>query len=357
MQRLTLVGTRIGLLVGALSLVGQLGCTSGANAPETMVRASALTAAITISGTVAAPGGPIQGARVSVTGADQEAALSNASGAYSLPGLASGSYQLSIAAIPNCTFTPQTVNLNSVTANVVRNFVGSGTGCAGPGGVGIPGPQGSQGPQGPQGPQGSVGSPGPAGPTGATGATGPAGPAGLAGANGLPGLAGSQGPAGSQGAAGPQGPAGANGAPGATGPAGPAGASGVLGYSVAGLIDPFTVVDQLVPTGSSVSFTLDAPATVLVDFGGFLRANNPGSPSLSVGVRLQLNVDGTSPPDIRLAELNVSSFETGAVFQETSVSMMQPLTLTAGAHTIDLMGIATDLNCIAFSPWLKVTRF
>jgi hypothetical protein len=200
-----------------LVLLAAAGCTN-ARGDATFVTTSAITT-LTISGTVAAPGGPIQGVQISVTGSAQAAALTNSSGVYSI-GVNPGSYQVSIGTLANCTFTPRSVNLNNMNSNEVVNFVGSGTGCAGPGGVGIPGPAGPPGPQGPPGPAGPQGPAGATGPAGPAGATGPAGPAGATGPAGTAGPAGAQGPIGPIGPQGPQGPQGAQ------GPAGPAGQGG-----------------------------------------------------------------------------------------------------------------------------------
>ena len=194
MKRWTTIRGEGLFLLGAACAPLFSACASEDRAEVTLgAERSALTFAI--SGSVRTSGGPIQGALVSVSGTTQAATLSGTNGAYTLSGLPAGSYQLTVRGPANCTFTPSIINLNNLGENVTRDFIGAGSGCAGPGGVGIPGPTG---PTGPTGPRGATGANGLAGATGATGAQG---------LPGVPGPVGPQGPAGPQGVPGPPGPA------------------------------------------------------------------------------------------------------------------------------------------------------
>lgn len=113
---------------------------------------------------------------------------------------------------------------------------------------------------------------GAAGPTGATGPAGPRGPAGPAGPAGIAGPTGATGPAGPRGPAGPPGTAGIAGATGATGPAGPRGPGGVLivnnlGATVGTLVDFADDTFTAVKNGYLFRFRL----------GGQFVAEHPGT--------------------------------------------------------------------------------
>lgn len=238
--------------IPSLSLVAGLACLplasgacSNASGEVEKTNAAATLATITISGTVSGQQGPIAGAVVSVTGTMQASGLSSTSGAYAVS-VAPGSYQVTIGGLPKCTFTPTTINLNYVKANVVQSFVGTGSTC-GNGIVtivqGPPGPTGSAGPAGPQGvpgPAGPPGAQGPAGPPGLVGPIGPTGPTGAAGPAGVAGPQGSVGAKGDPGPAGVAGPKGDPGQPGVPGPAGPKGDPGPAGPPAAGALASFT---------------------------------------------------------------------------------------------------------------------
>ncbi len=84
---------------------------------------------ISISGTASnTNGGPIAGVSVQITGNVQETAKTDANGHFAFAGLAKGSYGLS-AALANCNFSLSLLHLNNLTASVVENFTGEGTGC------------------------------------------------------------------------------------------------------------------------------------------------------------------------------------------------------------------------------------
>lgn len=176
---------------------------------------------------------------------------------------------------------------------------------------------------------------GPAGPAGPTGATGAAGPAGAVGATGPAG------PAGPAGATGPAGPAGATGATGATGPQGP---SGVINryhvYGTAGRL-AVTSTTHTVQPGLTQTFTLTAPATVIVwaTIGARTTSSTSGQ---YANVDMVIYLNGAFLPTggwNRFAVVNPSlanSFNTCAI--------NTTLTLPAGTHTIDLRTARTAGN-------------
>lgn len=187
--------------------------------------------------------------------------------------------------------------------------------------AGAVGPAGPAGPAGPQGPAGATGATGPAGPAGATG---PAGPAGPAGTNGLDGATGPQGPAG---------PAGATGATGATGPQGPPGVINKYHvYGTAGRLGVTSTTPTQQP-GMTQTFTLTAPATVIIwaTIGGRTTSTTSGAYAT---VDMVVYIDGNFLTNGGWNRFNIvnptntNSFNTGAI--NTMV------TLPAGTHTIDL---------------------
>ncbi len=207
------------------------------------------------------------------------------------------------------------------------------------------------------GPKGPTGAMGPTGPAGTTGATGAAGAHGPTGASGLPGP---EGPTGTQGPTGPQGTPGAAGTPGASGPTGPqgqAGPSGVLALATGETTTTFTssTLASWVSTGTSVSFTLSAAATVVVEFGGYLhaQASTVGS---EVQTIVQPGVDGALPVSgDRRAALNAYSGGSVASTGEASAMNIETLSLAAGTHTLVLYGEATHIYGQDMPPWLMVT--
>ena len=201
------------------------------------------------------------------------------------------------------------------------------------GAVGATGPAG---PQGPAGPAGAPGAIGPQGPAGAIGATGPAGPAGAAGTPGTPGAAGPQGPIGATGPAGPAGAAGAAGTPGATGPQGPQGIPGVVDryhvYGSAGRANVTSPVATLQP-GLTQTFTLTAPATVIVwaSIGGLNTNLTSGQYSI---IDMILYVNGGVLAQGGWNRFSVVNSSVSNSMNTCTINTM--ISLPAGTHTIDL---------------------
>jgi hypothetical protein len=215
-----------------------------------------------------------------------------------------------------------------------------------PGPQGIQGIQGDPGPQGIQGdpgPQGIQGDPGPIGPQGAQGIqgdpgpAGPQGPIGNTGPQGIQGAIGPAGPQGPQGATGAQGAQGNTGPQGAQGPAGPAGPSGVIQkyhlFATAGRSN-VTTTGFVLHAGLSQTFTLTAPATVMIiaSIGAFNATTTSGLHS-TVDVAIFLN--GGLVPAGGYNRIFVPNTVTGQTnFVTTSINTS--VQLAAGTHTIAL---------------------
>lgn len=201
------------------------------------------------------------------------------------------------------------------------------------------GPQGPAGPAGPAGAPGAVGPQGPMGATGPQGVAGPAGPQGPAGTNGVDGAAGATGPAGPMGAtgpvgpAGPQGPAGPAGATGATGPQGP---SGVINkyhvYGTAGRLAVASTTPTVQP-GLTQTFTLTAPATVIVwaTIGGRTTSSTTGA---YAQVDMVIYADNNFLANGGWNRFNIVNPTSTNSFNTCAINTM--ITLPAGTHTIDL---------------------
>src|SRR5664279_1983633 len=96
---------------------------------DTLSAAQQAVTQITISGRVTLSNGTaVPGVPVRLTGRSQATAISSSTGNYSFTGLAPGSYTLR-SEKTGCAFTPEVANLNNLTANATRNFVGSGSQC------------------------------------------------------------------------------------------------------------------------------------------------------------------------------------------------------------------------------------
>jgi hypothetical protein len=208
-----------------------------------------------------------------------------------------------------------------------------------PGSAGPMGEKGDSGPAGLPGGKGEKGDAGPAGEPGEKGEKGDIGPAGEPGGKGEKGDTGPAGEPGGKGEKGDTGPAGANGAPGDKGdtgdrgPAGPPGPAGTTGQSAdtslgtaAAILAPgvFTPLPALTRTVSLPAHT----ALYVSTDGGML--NHDLSKAATVDVVLRL--DGN---DVRFQRLSVGGGEA------ETWSMASALTLTPGAHTID---VAARLN-------------
>jgi Collagen triple helix repeat (20 copies) len=274
-----------------------------ANAPAAEPDSASTTQALgslTISGTVAGPGGPLVGAKVTLGGNAQSSTLTVAGGAYSFTGLSNGSYSVS-ATLANCTFSPP-IPLNNLTANAAaKNFAGSGSACGSAastaGGVGPAGPVGPQGPPGVQGPQGLVGASGPVGPVGPQGLVGPPG------LNGAPGVTGASGPTGAQGIQGVAGPTGAQ---------GPAGSAALALFTQVGPSGGAT----LVPNNSRldyISVVVPTAGDYLVDAYAMVNVQMPipGDDQFPVQVDCFLTpFSGTTPADVAILSTHHSGVTT-----------------------------------------------
>ncbi len=125
-------------------------CASGASPEEARAHSqAAAVGTLTISGNVTdAVSHPVAGVKIQLTGAASQSVFTDSAGHYVFSGLGTGSYSLT-PSLANCSFTPNVLNLNNMTASQVKNFAGAGSGCGG-----NPGPMGPAGPQGPVGDKG-----------------------------------------------------------------------------------------------------------------------------------------------------------------------------------------------------------
>ncbi len=116
------------LILGSLGL---LACEHRTDGEPTVVRQGAVSAVIAISGRVTgASGGVVAGVTVTLAGSRQGVQTTDAGGNYAFTGLAPGSYSL-LPSRAGCSFTPQVVNLNNLTADAHQDFAGAGSACAG----------------------------------------------------------------------------------------------------------------------------------------------------------------------------------------------------------------------------------
>lgn len=174
---------------------------------------------------------------------------------------------------------------------------------------------------------------------GGVGPAGPQGPAGPAGATGATGPAGTPGPQGIAGPTGPQGPAGTNGvdgAPGATGATGPQGPPGVINkYHVYGTAGRLAVTSTTPTTqpGMTQTFTLTAPATVIVwaTIGGRTTSTTTGA---YAQVDMVVYADNNFLANGGWNRFNIVNPTNTNSFSTCAVNTM--ITLPAGTHTIDL---------------------
>ena len=123
LARLRLVWVSLALLAG------HAGCHRD-SASSITGSSSALTGNITISGTITdAAGLPLGGVTVHLDGSKQATVLEN-NGSYAFTGLLSGSYSVR-PTMNGCSFIPDVVNLNNLTASRTQNFGGAGASCGG----------------------------------------------------------------------------------------------------------------------------------------------------------------------------------------------------------------------------------
>lgn len=171
---------------------------------------------------------------------------------------------------------------------------------------------------------------------GAAGPQGPAGPAGPAGPQGPQGVAGAAGSAGATGPAGPQGPQGDPGPAGAAGATGPQGPSGVVNryhvYGTAGRAG-VTSTTLTVQPGLTQTFTLAAPATVVVwaTIGGLNTSLTSGAYSL---VDMVIFLNGNFLANGGWNRFSVVNSSSSNSMNACAINTM--INLPAGTHTIDL---------------------
>lgn len=159
---------------------------------------------------------------------------------------------------------------------------------------------------------------------------------GIAGAAGAPGGQGPQGDPGPQGPQGDPGPPGTNGTNGATGPAGPQGPSGVINrYHVYGTTGRLNVTSTALTAqpGLTQTFTLAAPATVII--WATIGARSTGTTSGSYAlVDMVIHHNGAFLPFGGWNRFSVVNPSLTNSFNTCAINTM--ITLPAGTHTIDL---------------------
>jgi hypothetical protein len=101
-------------------------------APEHLsTTTEALGGSITISGQVFDANGLfLSGVTVTLAGSADATQTSDANGKYAFSGLSNGSYSVR-PTLNGCSFMPDVVNLNNLTASITENLNGSGTSCGG----------------------------------------------------------------------------------------------------------------------------------------------------------------------------------------------------------------------------------
>jgi len=117
------------ILSVVLATASSLGCGAAPSDGDLASLQSAVTGNIVISGRVTnSSGGGLSNVTVTLAGSASTSQQTNATGAYSFGGLATGSYSVRPTRT-NCAFSPTVANLNNINTSVTRNFVGSGSGC------------------------------------------------------------------------------------------------------------------------------------------------------------------------------------------------------------------------------------
>ena len=117
-------------ILSVVLAAASVGCGAAPSEGDVASIQSAVTGNIVISGRVtSSSGGGLSNVTVTLAGAASTSQQTNATGAYSFGGLATGSYSVRPTKT-NCAFAPTVVNLNNLNSSVTRNFVGSGSGCA-----------------------------------------------------------------------------------------------------------------------------------------------------------------------------------------------------------------------------------
>jgi hypothetical protein len=165
------------------------------------------------------------------------------------------------------------------------------------------------------------------------------GVAGVAGAQGPQGDPGPQGPQGDPGPQGPQGDPGAQGPQGIQGPAGPAGPQGPSGvinrfhvYGTSGRLG-VTSTTLTVQPGLTQTFTLAAPATVIIwaTIGGRTTATTSGAYAT---VDMVVYHNGNFLPNGGWNRFTITNPTSANAFNACAINTI--LSLPAGTHTIDL---------------------
>jgi len=156
------------------------------------------------------------------------------------------------------------------------------------------------------------------------------------GVDGAPGAPGTQGPQGDPGAQGPQGDPGAQGAQGDPGPAGPQGPSGVINrYHVYGTSGRLNVTSTALTAqpGLTQTFTLAAPATVIIwaTIGGRTTVTTSGAYAT---VDMVIFHNGNFLPNGGWNRFTITNPTSANAFNTCAINTM--ISLPAGTHTIDL---------------------
>jgi hypothetical protein len=126
-----LVTKRVSHYAAAVLVVPLLFAACDRSARDITTTTASLTGAIVISGSVTGGSGlPVSGVTIHLDGSSQSVATTSAAGTYSFSGLAPGSYSVRPTR-SGCSFSPDVVNLNNLTASVTQSFSSSGPSCGG----------------------------------------------------------------------------------------------------------------------------------------------------------------------------------------------------------------------------------
>jgi hypothetical protein len=107
------------------------GCGVTSPADDVTLIQGAVTGNLVISGRVTnSSGNGLANVTVTLAGSASTSQQTTTTGAYSFGALTSGSSYSVRPTMTNCAFSPDVANLNNLTNNATRNFVGSGSGCA-----------------------------------------------------------------------------------------------------------------------------------------------------------------------------------------------------------------------------------
>jgi hypothetical protein len=253
---------------------------------------------------------------------------------------------------PGTAGTNGTTGATGIAGNNGIDGVTGATGTAGTNGIdGATGPTGAAGTNGINGNTGDIGATGAAGINGVDGVTGATGTAGTNGTDGVTGATGTAGTNGIDGITGATGTAGINGIDGATGATGAAGTNGTNGingttgatgatgiiqryhvYGTAGRLAVNSATATLQP-GLTQTFTLTAPATVIVWATIGARTTGTGNTNYA-NVDAIIYVDGAFLPLGGWNRFQVTNPSASNSFNTCAINTS--FTLAAGVHTIQL---------------------